>query len=375
MKSLLQHTIALLLVCYLLTGCSTGTKNVFNEEPIPVEHAQGFKLYQGEGYRRIDITNPWKEGEILNTYILIEKDAPTPAELPEGDIIRTPLTRSAVFSSVHCGLLEELGVLDAIGGVCDKQYIIVEELQQRITNGTVVDAGNSLTPNVEKIIDLNPDAILVSSFENAQNERIERIGIPIFECCDYMETTPLGRVEWVRIFGWLYGCEEIADSLYNTVCREYTQTCQQIDSVQHKPSVITERRIGSVWYMPGGNSYMATMLKDAGAFYPWHDYNQTGSIPLSFETVFDKGSEADFWLIKYNDPYGLTYSKLQSDYALNSEFKAFKEGKIYGCNTHYIKYYEETPFHPERLLLDLAAIFHPELFPSHTPRYFHPLAQ
>lgn len=375
MRHFVTYIFAYLLLCPLLLSCGGGAKGHFDEEPVAVEYAQGFKLSQGEGYRRIDIVNPWQAGEILNTYILVDKSAALPERLPQGTLVRTPLTRSAVFTSVHCELLDELGCIDAIGGVCDSRYIYNEELKRRIQQGKVVDAGNSMTPNIERIIDLNPDAILLSSFENNTNERIVRMGIPIIECCDYMETTPLGRVEWVRVFGWLYGCEAMADSLLDAVCQDYTTVCALVDSTHHRPMVITERRTGSVWYMPGGDSYMATLLDDAGAYYPWCDDNNSGSIALSCESVFDKAAEADYWIIKYNAPSDLTYSEMESDHSLNRRFKPFVERKIYGCNTHYVRYYEETPFHPERLLTDLAAIFHPEIFPHYTPRYFSPLAQ
>lgn len=375
MRGHVSYLLAWLLICPFLSGCWGGANEHFDEEPVAVDYAQGFKLSLGDGYRRIDIVNPWKEGEILNTYILVDKSASLPERMPQGTLVRTPLTGTAVFSSVHCELLDELGCIDAIGGVCDSRYIYNEELKGRIRQGRVADVGNSATPDIEKIIDLDPDAVLLSSFENNRNERIERIGIPIIECCDYMETTPLGRVEWVRVFGWLYGCEEVADSLFNAVCNEYNALCQSVDSVQYRPEVITERHTGSVWYMPGGDSYMAALLDDAGAYYPWCNDDRSGSIPLSYESVFDEGAEADFWLIKYNSPADITYRDIESEHALNKRFKPFIERKIYGCNTHYIRYYEETPFHPEKLLADLAAIFHPEIFPHYTPRYFTPLSR
>lgn len=375
MRNFVTYIFACLLLCPLLVGCGGGANGPFDEEPVVVEYAQGFKLSQGEGYRRIDIVNPWKEGKILNTYILVDKSASLPERLPQGTLLRTPLAGTVVSSSVHCELLDELGCIDAIGGVCDSRYIYNEELRRRIQQGRVADAGNSTMPNVERIVDLDPDAVLLSSFENNSNERIDKMGIPIIECCDYMETTPLGRVEWVRVFGWLYGCETVADSLFDAVCDEYTQVCALVDSTSHRPMVITERRTGSVWYMPGGNSYMAALLDDAGAYYPWQDDTQSGSIPLSFESVFDKGADAEFWLIKYNNPLGLTYRDIEKEHSLNKQFKPFINRKIYGCNTHDIRYYEETPFHPEKLLIDLVAIFHPEIFPHYAPRYFSPLAQ
>ncbi len=374
LRHILASCIFLCMTTMLLTACYNNSHiSHADEQPIDVKYAQGFALSQGNGYRRIDIINPWDTTRMLSTYLLIDHHDTIPRTLPKGKIIRTPLRKSVVFSSVHCSLLNELHTLDAIAGICDSEYIYVEELQKRLTQGTLVDAGSSVTPDIEHIIELTPDAILLSPFENTQNDRLVHTGIPIIECADYMETSPLGRAEWVRVFGWLYGCETSADSLFHHVEESYLSTCSLISHTTTHPKVITERRTGAMWYIPGGNSYMATLLSDAGAAYPWSDNPNTGSIPLSFENVFEHGQDADYWLIKYHAPVDLTYSDLLEEYTPYSKFKAFEQQQIYGCNTQRLRYYEETPFHPERLLQDLGAIFHPTLFEGYTPYYFHPM--
>lgn len=375
MKRVLFHTIAMVLTIWSV-GCSNkasqqGSKTS-DEEPVAIEYAQGFRMAQGNGYYRIDIVNPWDTTALLHTYLLVDAQSQLPTHLPDGTLIRTPLRNSLVFSSVHSSLLAELQCLDAIGGICDSEYNYIEELQARILAGTLADAGNSTAPDIEQIIELNPDAILLSPFENVRHDRLEKTGIPIIECADYMENTPLGRAEWMRLIGRLYGCEELADSLFISIKESYLSTKQKVDSAKHKPLVITERRIGQVWYIPGGKSYMAQLLNDAGAQYPWSDNNNTGSLALSFENVLERGQEADFWLIKYHAPQNFTYNNLKQEYTPNSRFKAFNQKQIYGCNTHYMRYYEETPFHPERLLKDLGAIFHPTLFEGYTPYYYTP---
>ncbi len=375
MKRVLFHTIAMVLTIWSV-GCSNkasqqGSKTS-DEEPVAIEYAQGFRMAQGNGYYRIDIVNPWDTTALLHTYLLVDAQSQLPTHLPDGTLIRTPLRNSLVFSSVHSSLLAELQCLDAIGGICDSEYNYIEELQARILAGTLADAGNSTAPDIEQIIELNPDAILLSPFENVRHDRLEKTGIPIIECADYMENTPLGRAEWMRLIGRLYGCEELADSLFMSIKESYLSTKQKVDSAKHKPLVITERRIGQVWYIPGGKSYMAQLLNDAGAQYPWSDNNNTGSLALSFENVLERGQEADFWLIKYHAPQNFTYNNLKQEYTPNSRFKAFNQKQIYGCNTHYMRYYEETPFHPERLLKDLGAIFHPTLFEGYTPYYYTP---
>lgn len=376
MKRNVLYIVLGVLLSGLLAGCGSASSEDTNlrEEVVDVKYADGFRLVQGEGYRCIDIVNPWDTTQLLNRYILVGRSEELPQELPAGCVVRTPLTHSLVFSSVHCSLLQELDRLDAVGGVCDSEYIYVDALRDRLSGGKLVDAGSSVAPDIEQIIDLNPDAILLSPYENNRYERLKNTRIPIIECADYMETSPLGRAEWMRVFGWLYGCEAAADSLFAAVEATYNTTLERIAQVDTRPKVITERRTGAVWYVPGGKSYMARILADAGASYPWSENNNTGSIALSFEQVFEDGQDADFWLIKHHSESAMSYKTLAEEYAPYARFKAFEEKKIYDCNSRYYRYYEDTPFHPERLLQDLGSIFHPLLFENYTPYYFHPIA-
>lgn len=377
MKRLSLYIIALFFLPFLMSGCGSdsSTESDLREEVIEVKYAAGFRLGRGEGYRRIDIVNPWDTTGLLNTYILVDSNEELPPHLPQGRVLRTPLRNTLLFSSVHCALMQELACLDAIGGVCDKDYIYVDELRRRLAEGALVDAGSSVAPDLEQIIDLAPDAILLSPYENSRYDRLENSDIPIVECADYMENSPLGRAEWVRVFGWLYGCEAKADSLFAAVEQAYNVTRERIAQADDAyPKVITERRSGAVWYVPGGKSYMARILADAGAEYPWRDNGSSGSIPLSFEQVFAEAQDADVWLIKHHSESDLSYRTLVEEYAPYARFKAYEEQQIYDCNTRYYRYYEETPFHPERLLQDLGAIFHPQLFADYTPYYFHPIA-
>ena len=232
-----------------------------------------------------------------------------------------------------------------------------------------------MSPDIERVMSLNPDAILLSPFENAGYGRIGKMGIPIIECADYLETSPLGRAEWIKFFGLLYGKEVEADSIFTEVEKNYTELRDKIGVLSSAPVVISELKSGSAWYMPGGKSYMARFFKDAGAAYPWSDNTETGSIPPSFETVFNRAGEADIWLIKSFHVSELSYRTLQKEYAPYARFKAFREKKIYGCDSSRCNYYEETPFRPDLLLQELAALFHPGLFPDYRFRYYQPLSE
>ena len=373
----------IVIVVLLSSACGGGSKTSSIHggcDTLVFQYAENIQVIKYADFTQVNLRNPWDTLKTLHTYLLVDKQKETPSHLPQGTVVRTPLEKSLIYSSVHCSLLNDLQSLSAVAGVCDLSYIRMPEIQDGCQEGKITDCGESMNPNIEKIIDLSPDAILLSPFENSGGYgRIEKLGIPIIECADYMETSPLGRAEWMRFFGMLVGKEKVADDLFHQIEKEYVSLKKEVEEsskggeTEAQPSVITELKFGSAWYVPGGKSTVARLLADAGANYIFADNTNSGSVPLSFETVFDKGQDADFWLIKYNQPIDKTYTELASDYAPYKNFEAWKEQRIFGCNTNKVNFYEESPFHPERLLKDLIKIFYPSLLPNYDLVYYSPL--
>ena len=364
----------------LLSACGGGSKTSSLQaegDTIRMKYSSLLQIVKHADYTVVTIRNPWDTLKVLHTYLLADREKPLPEHLPEGTVVRTPLQKSVIYSSVHCSLWSELDELKGIGGVCGLEYIKLPQIQEGCRNGSIVNVGNSMNPDIERIIDLRPDAILLSPFENSGGYgRVGKLNIPIIECADYMETSALGRAEWMRLYGLLLGKEAQADSLFAGIEKEYLTLTQQVKSQNLKrPTVISEMKNSSAWYIPGGNSTMGRLYQDAGADYVFAYLSNSGSVPLAFETVFDRGGNADIWLIKYNQPQDKTYSELERDYAPYARFKAFQDRKVYGCNTNHVPFYEESPFHPELLLKDLIKIFHPELLPDYNLKYFSNLAE
>ena len=374
-KRILSANIVTLVL--LLSACGGGSRtssHIDGADTIHFEYASNIKVLKNKDFTQVELRNPWDTLKTLQTYILVNKNKPVTNNLPKGTVIKTPLRRSVVYSSVHCALLDELDAIESISGVCDLEYINHNRIKELCNNGHIADCGSSMNPDIEKIIDLNADAVLLSPFENSGGYgRIESIGIPIIECADYMETSPLGRAEWIKFYGMLMGKEKEADSLFNNIEEQYQTLKAKTQNVKYRPTVISELKYSSAWYVPGGQSTMARLINDAGANYIFSYTKGSGSIPLSFETVLDKGQKADFWLIKYNQNTDKTYSELENDYSPYKNFDAWKNKRIFGCNTSYVNYYEETPFHPESLLRDLIIVFHPELMNNEATKYFTPI--
>ena len=176
------------IIALLLSACGGGSKTSsasFQAEIIPLKHAENLTLLKGEGYIEARLRNPWDTTAMLRTYILVDKDQEVPEQLPKGTLVRTPLSKTIIYSGVHCSLLDQLDATASIAGVCDLNYIHTPNVQKGVHEGRIMDAGSSLNPDVERIIDLHPDGILLCPFENSGGfGRIGKLNVPIIECAE-----------------------------------------------------------------------------------------------------------------------------------------------------------------------------------------------
>lgn len=358
---------AFLLMMLLLVG-NAGMGKV-EGKALKMRYSSLMSIVECDGYTVVDVDNPWGEG-LLQRYILVPEESGLPASLPDGTLLRTPVKRALLFSGVHTALFEELGVAEYIKAVCDAGYVYSKITAAAIAEGRVVDCGSSLDVNLERVAEASPDAIFVLPFENGGYGKLDRLRIPLVECADYMESSPLGCAEWVRFYGRLVGKGAEADSLFDAVCSEYEALSFVARRDASRPKLMCELKSSSAWYIPAGGSTMGRMYHDAGADYLFSSYEGTGSVPLSFEVVLDKAADADIWLMKYNSPLNKTCASLLAEYSGYSHFRPLKEGSVYACNTRMKRIFEESAFHPEILLMELVALFHPDIFPEYEPKYY-----
>lgn len=365
------------LLSLLLLSCGGKQERVIGDVASldSVRYATGFTVTGQDGYTIAEVVNPWDSSKILQRYILINREQPMPASLPQGTVIRIPVKNIAVYGAVHIAMVDLLGELDKVIGVCEPEYINSPVIREGIRNGSITDLGQAVSPNVEKIIDSNTEMIIASPFQNSGYGGVEKLGIPIVEGADYMENSPLGRAEWIRFYGLLFDQVKLADSLFRETEQRYNELKALTGAIVNKPTVLPEKRYGATWFVPAGESYMAQLYADAGADYIFKDTPGGGSLPLSFESVLDQAIHVDLWLIKYHNATDLTYRDLRREYTPYEHFDAFKNRTIFGSNSAKVSYYEETPIHPDYLLEDLVKIFHPELLPDYDLRYFHPLGE
>ena len=367
-------------------------------------------------YAEAIIANPWKAGTLLHRYILIPKGKEGDKTVTRlalqrtsgmgctTDTVRTPVERSAVFIAPHCQLMYELGCQQAIRGVCDLNYINIPDVRKRAASAgkassgnasaqnSIVDCGSSMAPDIERIIALKPEAILVSPFENSGGYgKLDKLHIPIIEAADYMESSPLGRAEWMKFYGMLFGkdknisttvagkalttvagkaseatlpasCELKADSLFAKIEKEYLKLKAEAGKLPKGLSILTERKTGNVWYVPGGQSTIGILLKDANARYIFSDDKHSGSLPMSPEQILAKGSQVDVWAFKYFGGAPLSQVQLLQEYDGYKALAAFNRGNIYQVDTSTVPYFELTSFHPELLLREFIILAHGSRF-------------
>lgn len=363
----------------MLVSCG-GRQTTASQEAgdtVVFKYATQLNIVRHKDYTEVEVKNPWKEGKILHSYLLVP-DSIDPQDISltshhsplTSTIVRTPLRRSVMFTTVHCAMLMSFGCEQSITGVADLKYIKIPWIHEQVKAGRITDVGEGMSPVVEKIIDQRPDALFLSPFENSGGYgRLEEIGIPIIECAEYMEPSPLARAEWLRFYGMLFGCESRADSLFAVVDSSYC-ALKGLFTVDKQKSVLLDKVTGSVWYVPGGRSTIGQMIQDAGGNYPWADDDHSGSVSLPFEAVLEKAGEADVWLFRYSSDHDITPDELLSEHHGYGQFKAFRSGEIYGCDVERSLFYEESPFRPDWLLGDYIHILHPDI-PNLPPlRYY-----
>ena len=361
-------------------------------------------------YAEVNVANPWKAGTLLHRYILIPKGkegdemvARLALQRTSGmgcttDTVRTPVERSAVFIAPHCQLMYEMGCQQAIRGVCDLDYINIPDVKKRAAlsrntaarkassgnvsagnaaaRNSIVDCGSSMAPDIERIIALKPEAILLSPFENSGGYgKLDNLHIPIIEAADYMESSPLGRAEWMKFYGMLFkkdgnapktalaaSCEPKADSLFVKIEKEYLKLKAEAAGYPKGLSILTERKTGNVWYVPGGQSTIGILLKDANARYIFEDDEHSGSLAMSPEQILAKGKQVDVWAFKYFGGAPLSQAQLLQEYDGYKALAAFSRGNIYQVDTSTVPYFELTSFHPELLLREFIILAHGERF-------------
>jgi len=373
LKSLLTFFIVLCFV-QCKKEISANTKIIPQNE---IHYAKGFSIVNYDGFSVVKVTNPWPKANKSYSYILKEKNGIIPDSLKNNTTINIPIKNIVVTSTTHIPSLEMLGVENTLVGFPNLNYISSEKVRALIDSKKIKELGSNQTLNTEVIIDLQPEVIIGYGLDNSNPtlDNLEKNGLKVLLNGDWNEQTPLGKAEWIKFFGALYGKQKQANELFSKIEKDYLKTVEIAKKATSNPTILAGDMYEDKWYLPQGTSWGCQLLKEAKGDYLWKETNGTGSLSLSFETVLEKGKNADLWITSGQ------FSTLKEMLDANphySQFKAFQNKNVYSFagkkgKTGGVLYYELAPNRPDLVLKDIVKILHPELLVGYKPFFFEKL--
>ena len=342
-------------------------------EAMPLEYAKGFTVKTlPDGVRLVDVADPQQDEDKMPVsyhFALVQKG--TEAAVPEGYTkVEVPVERTIVMTMLQLSNFTALDAHDVVKGITGTKNLYNKDIKKRVKEGGIVKIGMEGNFDTELILAANPEVIFISPFKRGGYDAIKETGIMLVPHLGYKELDPLGQAEWVKYIGLFIGKEAEAAAVFDGIKQRYNEAKALAAQAETRPTVFSGEMHGGNWYAVGGKNHLAQIFRDAGADYILKDDN-TGGVPIEYEQMYATAANADYWRILNSFPGEFSYDALKASEPRNALFKAFKERHVIYCNMKQTPYYEETPVHPDVVLTDLIAIFHPELMPAdYQPRYY-----
>ena len=346
-------------------------------QPSYIKYASGLAITQHADWTEVVVEQPWKGAGKAIKYALVDKKKDTDAAFDGYKVVKVPLSKVAATSTTHLPHFSALGETSSLKGFANADYVYSQVFRERIASDELVEIGDGAGVNFESCLNLKPEALFTFSMGNdrSTDERLELAGIQMLYNADYLETTPLGRAEWIKFTAAFFNKLDDADSIFNVIEQNYLELRAKALKAEAKPTVLTGVVYGDTWFLPGGKNYGAAFFEDAGGSYLWKETEENGWLELSFESVFEKGLKADYWI-------GVaSFSTLQEMKAQESRyglFSAWKNSAVYNYDNQLNEkggnnYLEEGYSRPDIVLADLIHIMHPELLPDHKLYFYRKL--
>lgn len=355
-RKLCQILMSLMLTVLLMASCASKTvqeQTTQAQGENLMRYAHNVAVFESDSGYLMKVNNPWDTAVLLGTHFIPK----------EG------FSSVICFSSTQWSVFLELGEIDRVKGLLEGRYVHDQRMKDLLADGTVKDVGTETAKNIELMIQMHPDAILYSPYFDGNQDPLKVTGAMLFPFADYLETTPLGRAEWIRIVGMMTGRREDADAWFNDIEARYDALKDLCAEVETRPTVFSDLAFNGQWYVAGGQSYIAQLFKDAGADYIWKDDPSTASFPLDSETILAKAKHADFWRVANSSSLPMTYESLKRENAVYALFDAYKNHNILVCDIQETGYFEKSQIEPDILLADFISIFHPEVMAAYQPDY------
>ena len=370
MKKIFYLLLPLLICsCNRASQISQSTATPF--DTLNLKYSEEFNIYYYDNYKLIEIYNPWVKNQIQQRlYLVSDNTIQTPSD---GIKILIPIDNVAISSSTHVEFLNLLGELSTVKGVCTPHLIYNDTLRSRYAAGQIQSLGDAHNVNLEQLLHLRPDVYFAASYnqQDEQAKRLQQSGVNLVFNNEWTEQSLLARAEWLKFVAAFFNKEQLADSLFAQIERDYQAAKTIAQSVEQKPTVMAGGNFKGTWYMPSGASYMARLFADAGADYFYKDETSTSaSLALNFETVLTHFHDADVWL---NAPTTTLDALHQMD-SRHNLFRSAREGRVYAFYRRTLPdgandFWESAIARPDLVLKDIIWALHPNLLPDYTPTY------
>lgn len=369
----LFYKVLLFGVLFSFIGCQKNEKKVSPNDTKAtnsIQYSKSLSIQKQDGYTVVTVSNPWPDAVKNFVYVLKEKNGIVPDSLQKYTQISVPLKTIVVTSTTNIPFLEMLGVEKSLVGFPHTDYVSSEKTRTLIDAGLVKNVGQNEKLNIEQLIDLSPELIVTFGIDNNNPsiENLQKSGLKVLIQADWMEQSPLGKAEWLKLYGVLFGKEKEADALFENIVKEYNSALALVADKKPTSTVLYGSMYQDQWYVAKGSSWVAQFMKDAKADYFWKNLEGTGSLGLSFENILDKAKTANFWIATGSFK---SLSELEKANPHYSQFDAFTNKNIYTFEakmgaTGGTIFYELSPSRPDLVLKDYIKIFHPELLPDYT---------
>ena len=371
-----------------LTAADTVTVEALIAEGSAVSslarHAEGFRAYRNGDLTIVEVTRPWQGARENDTfrYVLHPRDQRSPAVAGADVVVGVPIDSIVTMSTTFLPHLDALGRIDTVEAVDSVAYAYNPAVHRMANAGELREVGSGRNVDIERLIVLDPDIVMVNSFGGDRDARpvLEEAGLPVVVSGDWVENRPLGRAEWLLFTSLFYDDLDQALERFREIEGSYGDLAERIEarlaeSTEDRPTVLVNAPYQGTWSVPGGESYMARFIRDAGGGYIWKDTERTGSLFLDIENVYAEAGDADIWI----NPG--VWSSLEQGAAEDerfTNFRAFQDGEVYNNNRRMgpgggNDYFESGAMNPQRILADLISIFHPGLMPDYDRYYYQKL--
>ena len=358
---------------FVFFSCQQQVKRDVAFSPKPIDsleiyYAKGFAVNYYEGHKELLVFSPDRK-DTLHSYYLSN-------EVKEG-FIQTPVKRLASLSSVYAAYIEALGLEEYLVAVDEKDYINSRSIRKEMERRDIVELGSLEKINHEALLMAQTDLIYSFGWEGNTSDIAQKYPNSTFAYAyEYLEEQPLGRAEWIKFFACFFDKEAEADSIFDVIKTNYESLKALTSDVVSRPKILINMPFKEQWHMPGGLSYSAHLIEDAGGYYPWDTLQKINSTPIDWELVYQKAYDSDYWI---NTGAYTSYEEVRKALPDMDLFEAFKNKKAFNNNARMNgfggnDYWESGLFYVDDLLADLIVIFHPEILPNTALNYYKPLA-